>query len=461
MFADPYDGPTYPGAVLSVVERLLSMGCYEISLGDTTGVGSPENVRSLLSFLSSNKIPFEKLAGHFHDTYGQAVANVWEAYKFGLRVFDSSVAGLGGCPFAPGAKGNVATEDIVYMFHQAGISTDVDLLELTRVGVWIASQLALPNSSRAGPALAVKHGLQPIRHNPPRTIRWEPVTDVQTTDGLKVYRSGVILKIVLDRPRNGNALTEQMLTHLTELFTRLKDDTYVTRVVLAANGKFFCTGMDLGNGSSPVAQEDDSAAKAQYERLTNLFEAIDRAPQVTIASINGPAFGGGVGLAFTCDIRLAAADSAAVRISEARLGLCPATISKYILREWGPAFTRDAMLSARSIPARELKEHGLISALAPNNQALEDLVNEYLIHLRETGPRASTMCKDLVRTVQDGSEAQAATIKELFLKMMRHDGEAAYGLKQFQAGVKSLDWDAALLRKSGSQEQTARLKARL
>lgn len=101
------------------MKELLDVGCYEVSLGDTLGVGSPSNVRTLLIYLLSNGIPLEKLAGHFHDTYGQAVANVWEAYSHGTRVFDSSVAGLGGCPFAEGAKGNVASEDLVYMFHNA------------------------------------------------------------------------------------------------------------------------------------------------------------------------------------------------------------------------------------------------------------------------------------------------------------------------------------------------------
>ena len=459
IFADPYDGSTEPCAVLSVVQSLLSMGCYEVSLGDTTGVGSPENVRDLLSFLVSHGIALERLAGHFHDTYGQAVANVWEAYKFGLRVFDSSIAGLGGCPFAPGAKGNVATEDVIYMFHRAGIDTGVDLVELTRVSLWISSQLSLSNSSRAGLALAVKHGLQPIESTPTPILQWEQVTDMLPTNDLKIYRSGMNLKIVLDRPRNGNALTEQMVTHLTKLFSGLRDNTSVTRVVLAANGKFFCTGMDLGKESSPVAQKEDSAANAQYDRLTNLFEAIDRAPQVTIASMSGPAFGGGVGLAFACDIRLAAADTAAVRLSEARLGLCPATISKYVLREWGPAYTREAMLSARVISAEELKDRGLISGLSSDSQSLGNSVDEYLIRLREIAPRASTMCKELVRTVQYDSESQAAAIKVLFLKMMRDDGEAAYGLKQFQAGVKNLDWDSR--QESGLEESLSEIKAKL
>ena len=131
------------------MKELLDAGCYEVSLGDTLGVASPSNVRSLISFLFDNDIPREKLAGHFHDTYGQAAANVWEAYNCGLRVFDSSIAGLGGCPFAPGAKGNVATEDLVYMFHNAGIDTGVNLSKLVDTGVWISEQLTKATGSCA------------------------------------------------------------------------------------------------------------------------------------------------------------------------------------------------------------------------------------------------------------------------------------------------------------------------
>lgn len=101
IFRDPFDGPTPEAAVLRCVTSLLDAGCYEVSLGDTLGVGSPSNVHTLIQYLTSHGVPIDKLAGHFHDTYGQAVANVWEAYTCGMRVFDSSVGGLGGCPFAP------------------------------------------------------------------------------------------------------------------------------------------------------------------------------------------------------------------------------------------------------------------------------------------------------------------------------------------------------------------------
>ncbi|KAF7164032.1 hypothetical protein CNMCM5623_008671 [Aspergillus felis] len=210
IFSDPFDGPTGPSAVLHCVQALLDMGCYEVSLGDTLGVGSPDKVRSLLYYLADHNIPLDKMAGHFHDTYGQAVANVWEAYNCGVRVFDSSVGGLGGCPYAPGAKGNVATEDLVYMFETAGIDTGVDLLKLVETGVWISQRLSMSNASRAGTALAVKHGLVPSRRSSSsraatkKQIFWTMVKD---PNGLLAYCSGVNVKPIIDRLERGNPLT--------------------------------------------------------------------------------------------------------------------------------------------------------------------------------------------------------------------------------------------------------------
>jgi len=153
IFSDPFDGKIPPLAVARVVRRLLDLGCYQVSLGDTLGVGTPVDVTRLLCELHAAGIPSGVLAGHFHDTYGQALANIWQAYQHGVRVFDSSVAGLGGCPYCPGATGNVATEEVVYMFSQAGISTGVDLEKLADSGDWICRELGLSNASRVGNAL--------------------------------------------------------------------------------------------------------------------------------------------------------------------------------------------------------------------------------------------------------------------------------------------------------------------
>lgn len=133
IFACPFDGPTSPEAVLKVGRELLDMGCYEVSLGDTLGVGTVAQVQKLLHLMLPSISPTH-LAGHFHDTYRQLLSNVVAAYNMGLRTFDSSVAGLGGCPYAPGAKGNIATEDIVYLFQGMNIPTAVNLQEPAETG---------------------------------------------------------------------------------------------------------------------------------------------------------------------------------------------------------------------------------------------------------------------------------------------------------------------------------------
>jgi hydroxymethylglutaryl-CoA lyase len=147
----PYEGPILPAQAAAVAQALHAMGCYEVSMGDTIGVGVPTTVLAMLE-ATARHVPVAQLAGHYHDTYGMAVANVCASYRFGVRTFDASVAGLGGCPYAKGASGNVATEDLVYLFDGSGISTNVDLNALVDVAQWISAQLGRALSSRAGQA---------------------------------------------------------------------------------------------------------------------------------------------------------------------------------------------------------------------------------------------------------------------------------------------------------------------
>ncbi|KAL5046723.1 hypothetical protein BDW71DRAFT_207209 [Aspergillus fruticulosus] len=355
---DPYKGPTLPPFCAA----------------------APAEVRKPVTYLRGNGVPLEKLAGHFHGTYGSAVATVWEAYKCGLRAFDSSVAGLGGCPFAPGARGNVASEDLVYM------------------------QLSIPNSSRGGAALLMKRK-QKAGHKPFKSTRSLSWKVIQETEGLQLFRSGVNLKINLNRPKNGNALT----------VARVQD---LTAVLLHRDGP----GQGE-HGSGP----GDSSSNAQFNKLTNFFEASDQSPKVTIACLNGPAFGGGVGLASACDLRYAV-KGASVTLSEVKLGLCAATISRYVIREWGVAFAREAMLSARSAAAEELIARGLVVAIADSVEALDWPLDGALIGMGSWG-----------------NDEQAKGIRALFDGMMRPDGEGSYGVKEFQA-KRPVDWDAYTLR---------------
>ena len=149
----PFEGDIAPSAVSAVAEELLQMGCEEISLGDTIGIGTPGKARALVAE-TARRIPMERLAGHFHDTYGQALANILAVMDLGMAVFDSSVAGLGGCPFAPGAAGNIATEDLLYMLEGLGIETGVDLAALAGAGRFVCSALRRPSGSRVARALA-------------------------------------------------------------------------------------------------------------------------------------------------------------------------------------------------------------------------------------------------------------------------------------------------------------------
>jgi len=151
----PYEGEVKPKAVADLAKRLYGMGCYEISLGDTIGVGTPKKIRAMIEAVVKS-IPIAKLGGHYHDTYGQALANIYASLELGVRTFDSSVAGLGGCPYAKGATGNVASEDVVYMLDGLGIETGVDMMKLFRAGQFICRELGREPASRVARALAAK-----------------------------------------------------------------------------------------------------------------------------------------------------------------------------------------------------------------------------------------------------------------------------------------------------------------
>jgi len=151
----PFDGEVKPDAVVDVAKRLWDLGCYEISLGDTIGVGTPLKARQLLRAVAGT-VPMANLAMHFHDTYGQALANLYAGLEEGSRVIDSAAGGLGGCPYAPGATGNVATEDVVYMLEGLGIKTGVDMPRLVAATNDVSRLIGRPPVSRVASALNAK-----------------------------------------------------------------------------------------------------------------------------------------------------------------------------------------------------------------------------------------------------------------------------------------------------------------
>ncbi|MGO2485666.1 MAG: hydroxymethylglutaryl-CoA lyase [Pseudomonas taetrolens] len=147
----PYEGNVPPQQVAAVAKELYAMGCYEVSLGDTIGTGTPNATRAMFEAVTAH-VPREKLAGHFHDTYGQALVNIYASLQEGIAVFDSSIAGLGGCPYAKGASGNVATEDVLYMLQGMGIETGVDMDKLLLAGQHICNVLGRVTGSRVAKA---------------------------------------------------------------------------------------------------------------------------------------------------------------------------------------------------------------------------------------------------------------------------------------------------------------------
>ncbi|MSQ89435.1 MAG: hydroxymethylglutaryl-CoA lyase [Betaproteobacteria bacterium] len=149
----PYEGEVKPQQVAQVASALYDMGCYEVSLGDTIGVGTPRKTQAMLE-ACAQRVPIQHLAGHYHDTYGQALANLYASMELGIATFDSSVSGLGGCPYAAGASGNVATEDVLYLLHGLGIETGIDLDKVVEIGIWISAILKRNPGSKAGRALA-------------------------------------------------------------------------------------------------------------------------------------------------------------------------------------------------------------------------------------------------------------------------------------------------------------------
>jgi len=158
-FGCPYQGEVTPDAVVDVVARMQDLGCDEIDIADTIGVGTARQVQTVFDKVS-RQFPIDQLAGHFHDTYGQALANIYAALEVGVSIYHSSVAGLGGCPYAKGATGNVATEDVLYLMQGLGIHTGIDLQMVVDAGQFISQHLGRKAVSRAGNAIAARHAAQ-------------------------------------------------------------------------------------------------------------------------------------------------------------------------------------------------------------------------------------------------------------------------------------------------------------
>jgi hydroxymethylglutaryl-CoA lyase len=153
----PYQGEVTPAAVSDVAWALFEMGCYEVSLGDTIGIGTPEKTRAMIEAVA-RRVPVKKLAGHYHDTYGMAIANIYASLQAGVNVFDAAVGGLGGCPYAKGASGNVATEDVVWLLQGLGVECGINLDKLVDTAAWISAQLGRAPASKVAQAILARRG---------------------------------------------------------------------------------------------------------------------------------------------------------------------------------------------------------------------------------------------------------------------------------------------------------------
>ncbi|KAF2209828.1 hypothetical protein CERZMDRAFT_46447 [Cercospora zeae-maydis SCOH1-5] len=459
IFSDPYTGATTLEQVEDTVKKLLALGCYEIGLGDTLGVGTPFKTQKLLERLLRD-IPENKLAVHFHDTYGQGLAHAIAAYQMGIRSFDSAVAGLGGCPYAKGAQGNLASEDLIYAFEESGISTGVDLHKLIQVGQWVSEQVGVPNRSRTGTALLAKSttnldlekakadfkkkregGGAPTSNNsaPSSVLSHREWKTIHACPEYRFSRSDNAVRITLTRGAKGNNMTLAMLTGLTKLFRELAHDRSVFHIVLDAEGKFFCTGMDLSTGTDRTSVEADGTD--YYAHAAGLFTAIAEAQQTTIALIQGPSYAGGVGMGFVCDIRLAT-EASRWTLSEIKLGLAPAIISRYLAREWGIPFLRQAMLTGREVHVDELYRIGAVHGVAKDGQGLTALLDETLDRLQYAAPQAGAACKQLLNLAwkDPGSAKQDEFIAKEYHAMMQPGSEGEYGIRKFQEKVRKVQW---------------------
>lgn len=271
-------------------------------------------------------------------------------------------------------------------------------------------------------------------------MEWTRDTSLTSAD-FSLSRRGAAAKIELTRPEKRNTLTSSMVNNLRKVYELFAHDNSVSRIYLTGRGSVFCAGMDL-SASGKATAADREAHESQLAQTLALFHAIENCPKTTVALINGPCYGGGNGLAFVHDIRVATSNST-FNLTEVRLGLAPCAISTSILREWGIAFCRAAMLTGRPVTAADLYRIGAIYSLADSQAVLHgDLLDSLDETLRGCAPGASAACKELayVAWSDAGGKYQAETIKRRFLEMMTPSKEAKYGISQFRKGVKTVDW---------------------
>lgn len=309
-----------------------------------------------------------------------------------------------------------------------GVKTGVNLDALVDVGEWVSKTLNRRNESRAGTAIYAKR----VETKPESNITDETAT---STDLLLVSRTPTSATITLNNPKKGNILTMPMIQSLRSAISSLSSDQTIQTIVLTNTGKFFCTGMDL-SASGPATK---GTTTAQLHNLLSAFESVNACPKTTIALVKGSCFGGGVGLAFCCDIRIVVGANQKFVLPEVKRGLVPATISKYVVREWGPALAREAMITGRPILASELLQKNIIHAVVETEEEAQKKVEEYTARVATSAPRAVSQVKGLVNAVAE-RKGEADEIERIFEDMMRPSDEARHGIEEFRKGIIEVDW---------------------
>ncbi len=368
IFQDPDKNPVDPEKVAGIAKKLLEAGVYEVSLGDTTGAGTPEAVEALMAALKKQNIPLDKVTMHFHDTRGKAVENARKAYELGIRSFDSSAGGLGGCKYAGSKVGNVATEDLVDLFdNQLKEKTGIAMPELLSASGFMLGKIGRQSMSATYRRLA--DGAAPEKAAALSDTKREPSARVMN-DGafhfkdLNIHVDGRgVATVALNRPQKHNAFDDNLIEQITQAFTALEEDAAVKVIVLSGEGPSFSAGADL-NWMKRMASYSRDENVADAMKLATMYETIRTCLKPVIARVHGNVMAGGTGLAAASDVVIAEAGTK-FQISEVNLGLRPSTISRYLIPKIGAHNARVLFTGGEKFYANRAKDYGLVDIVKP------------------------------------------------------------------------------------------------
>lgn len=346
-----------PNKVADAVEQLLTLGAYEVSIGDTTGSGTPKLVENLIQVLKTRGVLIERIAFHFHDTFGRAVDNVACALGHGYRIFDSSAGGLGGCKFAGSPVGNIATENLILAVRQKGLEINLNLDGIIRASNYIHQRLGHTPACQITVERSRTMALPEIRQLVPKVLV-KPVSAYSSqVINVAVDERGVAY-VSLNKGKKSNCFDEHLIAEITNLFQKLDKDNDVKVVVLSGEGKNFSAGADI-DWMAKMADAGFDENLADAKKLSAMFESINACGKPVIARVHGAVMGGGNGLVAASDYAIAASSSR-FAFSEKKLGIRPSTISAYCVPKLGVHNATILFCSGEEFSAFRAIKHGLI-----------------------------------------------------------------------------------------------------